>query len=269
MNNSTIIYSLVDPRDGKVFYVGRTCMKLCARLTNHVRDAKKKTTPKALKIAAILASGHRPTIHEIARLENSTRIEIELAEQAWIKFYSITHCLTNTGTASQGGTGENARIELTPELIARLGKETDRRIAYSINCDPRTITYHRTKLGIPIAPTPSGFEPANKKHLPDWVVVQLGKVSDTELGKRAGVSRQRITRERERRGVAACPQWKMRTDNLPQSIIERLGKFPDIVLASECGASVKVIKKARYLRNIPSWRSTFNHPTRRKNKKSV
>ncbi len=267
MDRITIIYSLVDPKDGKVFYVGRTSMMLSWRLRNHVRDAKKKTTPKALRIAEILQSGSRPTIHEIVRLDNPERLELESAEQAWIDFYSLTHKLTNIGSASKGGTGDNARIELTPELISRLGTEPDSIIARDVGCDRKSINYHRTKLGIPVAPRPNiGVEPANKKHLPEAIIQRLGTISDAQLAKESGVSHSMIERERIKRSIPACPQWELTVDNLPTSIIERLGTVQDGILALEAGISSTSIKKLRYSLGIPSWRSTANHPTSRKKK---
>jgi len=267
MNNSTVIYSLVDPRDGKVFYVGRTSMMLSWRLSNHVRDAKKKTTPKALRIAEILQSGSRPTIHELIRVSSQTKADVESAEQAWIDFYSLTHNLTNVSTSASGGSGNNARVKLTPELIARLGKESDYKIADSLNCDRKTIAYHRTKLGIPkVLPTNIGVEPANKKFLPDAVIQRLGTISDAQLSKETGVSHSKIARERTKRGIPVYPQWEVTVDDLPTSIIERLGKVQDIVLAREAGLCYVSIQRARKFRGIPSWRSTANHPTSRKKK---
>ncbi len=43
-NYTAFVYGLVDPRDGKVFYVGRTTAKAQQRLINHLRDGRKKRT---------------------------------------------------------------------------------------------------------------------------------------------------------------------------------------------------------------------------------
>jgi hypothetical protein len=61
------IYSLIDPRTGKPFYVGATQSELKARLSHHVAHAKGDLCTKKLKrrmelIRSILAEGMRPKI---------------------------------------------------------------------------------------------------------------------------------------------------------------------------------------------------------------
>jgi hypothetical protein len=257
MNRIMVIYSLVDPRDGNVFYVGRTSVKLSHRLQNHLTDARKKTSPKSLRIAEIFRAGKRPTIHEIVRLDNPTKVEAESTEQAWIDFYNLTHKLTNVSTSSCGGWEGGDIVKITPELIASLGKESDCSIARRLNCSGSTISYHRTNLGIPPAPNTSnvGVEPTNKKHLSDSIIQQLGKVPDKYLAKEAGVHEVKIRRERAKRAIPVCPRHTLR-GNLPSSIVEKLGKVKDIALAKEAGVSIDIIKGLRYSLGIPSWRAT-------------
>lgn len=60
------VYTLTDPRDGAVFYVGKGKGR---RAWCHEREAKRNAGCNAIKrarITAILAAGHRPAIHIVA-----------------------------------------------------------------------------------------------------------------------------------------------------------------------------------------------------------
>lgn len=56
------LYTLTDPTTGEIFYVGQSSRPY-ARLHTHIRDAERGfQDAKALRIALILAAGHKPTI---------------------------------------------------------------------------------------------------------------------------------------------------------------------------------------------------------------
>jgi hypothetical protein len=435
MDRITVIYSLVDPRDGKVFYVGRTKTTLAWRLRGHLKDSRDGKNPKAKRIAQMLKDGVKPIIAEIARVGNVSAEEIEKTEQAWIDYLSITNTLLNVKPASAGGigNGDGIRYNWTPEILAKLGKASDTdiaremgiprinavtekrqslaiprftelkwtpealsqlgkisdgAIAKSIGCSASVVRERRLKMGIPPAkpmskkgkgyksnwrdeivsrlgqepdksiaesidmtrasvskyrqelgikaypknppysypkeavphnkvnvpqwvidklgtmadsdlaklsgithriiwtrrqelgipsyseknnhPTQYGYKPGIERthqiHLSDSIIQQLGKRPDSQLAREAGVTENKIFRERTKRGIPVCPRPRNCYSNLPSSIVERLGKVQDVVLAKEAGVSKKSIQMLRYSLGIPSWRSTAEHPTSRRNK---
>lgn len=254
----TRIYALIDPRDGAIFYVGRTTMTLNARLTNHVRDGRKRRSPKGERISLILETGLRPQIVELISIVDATVEIAEKAEQAWIDFYNITQPLTNVASAKSGGNPSQQRIIWNFDIQERLGKDSDRAIAIELGCSYSTVTNYRNKLGILRPPhTDKGKQKSNRIQLPQWVIDKLGTMPDAELGKLSGFNHQKIFKERKLRGISAIPQWEITYKNYPSHIIERMGKVPDSVLASELKITPEAICKARKLRNIPSWRAKF------------
>lgn len=67
MTRQTTVYSLVDPRDQQIFYVGKTYQKTADRLLKHLSESRseKHTTPKHDYIRSIVADGHKPVISPI------------------------------------------------------------------------------------------------------------------------------------------------------------------------------------------------------------
>lgn len=96
------IYALVDPRDSKVRYVGRTEYRLEARLQQHVREAK--ATPyisvnKAQWIADLLSQNLTPRIE---LLEDVSFEKGEDAETEWIhKTIASGAVLTNNDAVAK------------------------------------------------------------------------------------------------------------------------------------------------------------------------
>ena len=60
------IYSLSDPRDGRVRYIGATSSKLYRRCATHRAMCRKLSTPVAAWIAPLLDAGVRPLIRCVA-----------------------------------------------------------------------------------------------------------------------------------------------------------------------------------------------------------
>ncbi|MGL5922893.1 hypothetical protein [Chroococcidiopsis sp.] len=207
MNTVTRIYTLVDPTDGLVFYVGRTTLQLSQRLCSHIRDGQKRRTAKGLKIFEILAKGLKPEIVLIATHENISATDGRTIEGAWIDFYSISHKLTNTGSTC-GGHSNNAKIAWTDEVVDLLGKLPDEILAKQLGCDRKTVEFQRRKRSIkpcgyinkPIPPNMGGW---NKIKLPEKVIELLGKEPDWLLGKKFGYCKTVIARARKELGVAS------------------------------------------------------------------
>ncbi|MBN3948403.1 MAG: hypothetical protein HWQ38_18890 [Nostoc sp. NMS7] len=205
MNITTKIYVLIDPRDGNIFYVGRTTMRLSQRLHTHVTDGKKERTAKGKYIARILATGLRPQVREIESFVNASRGTAIAKEEAWKQFYGITHTLANTGGAELGGHGTNQRIRWTPETLAMLGKQTDTYMAELMGCDRKSVEYQRGKLGIPRCPQTNFVVPPsggwNKIKLPDEIIKQIGEVAGHTLAQSANVCISVIKRYRKELGI--------------------------------------------------------------------
>lgn len=97
------IYTLTDPRDGKVFYVGATKMRLTQRLRAHIDQRDKEELPKYLRVRDIVNSGYRPIIEP---LEESFGDDWVLMEQYWIsQFRAWGFDLTNKAIGGHSATG--------------------------------------------------------------------------------------------------------------------------------------------------------------------
>ena len=95
------VYSLADPRDGSVRYIGYTGVGLDARLKAHVDERRKKPTRKKNWIASLRRAGVRPVI---AALEVfADRDEALEAEMFWIA--TLRYVGLNLTNATDGGTG--------------------------------------------------------------------------------------------------------------------------------------------------------------------
>lgn len=116
-----VVYSLSDPRTGKVRYVGWTSRGVYRRLTCHLSEARVGTgrgcrTYKARWIKSLLDTGMRPII---GILESGTGGDWPEAEQRWIRlFRQFGEDLVN---ASDGGEG-NIGYVASPEARAKISQ---------------------------------------------------------------------------------------------------------------------------------------------------
>lgn len=202
------IYTLVNPTNGKVFYVGQTISTLSNRLSSHIRDVRKNPHwKKSKEIKKILDSGSRPLIQELATLHDFTKEELRKTEQAWIDFYRIGHKdLTNLADSASGGYGTRRSVNWTDEAISLLGKIPDEELAGKLGCDRKTVAYRRKVLGIPkcgnrTKPTPPSRGGWNKITLPKNVIAKLGTMPDYKLAEQFGYQRDVIARNRRKRGI--------------------------------------------------------------------
>lgn len=83
------IYILKDPRNGRIFYVGKTDKSLNIRLNEHVCDSKNRmrTVPVRGYVFDILSSGDRPIIEEVDSVwcNSSKDTKAVELERYWIK----------------------------------------------------------------------------------------------------------------------------------------------------------------------------------------
>lgn len=117
------IYVLIDPRDGAVFYVGKTESPLKVRFRCHICDALAGRSSAAPVIRAIVAASLKPVIRSIETIEDG---EWATAERRWIKHYRSLGLLCNRAKGGQGVSG----VLRTPEWRARIvasGIESGRR----------------------------------------------------------------------------------------------------------------------------------------------
>jgi hypothetical protein len=246
----TYIYGLVDPRDGQVFYVGKTSTTLHRRLNQHFAH-RWKPTAVARAIARLWAEGQRSQIIELARLENPTFTEWKLAEQSWIDFYSLTRALTNTGSGGQGGDSSSKALayEWTPEMDGLLGTQSDGDLGKLFCFSRKTVGNRRELLGVP------RFI-ASSKCLPESAIALLGVEPNHVIAKRFGVSRHLVRRERERLDIPPHPsgprpgQPSPRRKQLPQWVHEKMGTMPDYQLANLVGVSQWAIQSRRQAAGI-------------------
>jgi hypothetical protein len=111
---SVLVYSLSDPRDGRVRYVGITNYGLSHRLHGHLTEARraKSNSHRINWLRSLLASGVRPVIEMI---ESCPRLFWQERERYWIKtMRDAGHDLVN---GSEGGYG---RITWTAEMRAAM-----------------------------------------------------------------------------------------------------------------------------------------------------
>lgn len=111
MQKLVAIYSLEDPRDGCVRYVGKTKNSIRQRLGSHCYLAGKRKTYISNWVLSLIRIGLRPTIKV---LESVPENEWRVAEIFWIRYLRFAGCsLVNH---SEGGQGPNGTKR--PELAA-------------------------------------------------------------------------------------------------------------------------------------------------------
>lgn len=88
----TLIYKLIDPRDGEVRYVGKTTKSLAKRRAEHLCAAKLAKTHRDKWLLTLTVEGLKPIIELIEYVEDS---DWEDREIYWIAEYRKSHSLTN------------------------------------------------------------------------------------------------------------------------------------------------------------------------------
>lgn len=89
------VYSLVDPRDNRVYYVGQTANGLQFRLQDHLRRCHRDRTKKAAWLRELRAVGLEPEI-ETLEISSGSRAQAYVRESVWIrKLRGENHPLTN------------------------------------------------------------------------------------------------------------------------------------------------------------------------------
>lgn len=118
--NVARIYGLVDPRDGRVRYVGKTKKELEARLAEH-RNFDTKSDAKTAWVVGLRKLGLAPTIVLLDSMRTCERNSDD-EEEFWVRVYRAEgHSLLNT---REGGSRGRIVRRFPPEEIAalRIGK---------------------------------------------------------------------------------------------------------------------------------------------------
>lgn len=201
------IYALVDPVTGALRYVGKSVISLKARLSNHEYKARsgRTTTPTGDWIRGLQSVGLHPQI----RLLEETTGRWQDVERTWIRrLRAEGHDLLNL---YDGGNGAHTRASLAPEFAALLGKLSDGRIAEMSGLCRETITYHRRRAGIPVAPFDEsrrrgtfkkGQVAHNKSALTEEAIASMtGFVDERTIAARFHISRGTLRKKRKERGL--------------------------------------------------------------------
>lgn len=111
------IYALLDPRDNKIRYIGKTIQVLSTRLSNHISTAKRgKCVDHKINWIRHLVS--LDLVPSIILLNTCSGDEWEEYERAWIAIgKTLGWALTNT-TAGGGGVREYSPTQETREKIS-------------------------------------------------------------------------------------------------------------------------------------------------------
>lgn len=107
MQTVIYIYGLVDPRDKRVRYIGKT-NSLKRRLEQHVSNDDASNPRKQRWIAGLKEKGLRPEMIVVEECDNANWIE---REKFWIAEYRVTESdLINIADGGEGHTNESWRI---------------------------------------------------------------------------------------------------------------------------------------------------------------
>ena len=90
------------------------------------------------------------------------------------------------------------RINWTPDLVARLGKEPDLDIANELGCEKRTVAYRRAKLGIP-----ASYEFRGALQWTPEMDDKVGLDFDYKIAAKLGVSTDAVRKRRDQLGITA------------------------------------------------------------------
>jgi hypothetical protein len=119
MKQTTTIYALIDPRDGRVRYVGKTGETLEKRLAKHLYAAKSATGGcyRISWLKSVLNRGDAPGIVTLFECESNW----QRWERFWIKWFrEIEPKLTNATDGGDGPSDSNSRITLPCDTCGKM-----------------------------------------------------------------------------------------------------------------------------------------------------
>lgn len=220
-----VIYTLSDPCDGDVRYIGRTTQTPALRLMQHVwRDCSHiPTCARARWIKALGDAGLKPII---AVVETVPMDQAGVAERRWVHHYhQLGANLTNNVRVGGGATRSHV-LKWDVGQVGMLGTAPDEAVARSLGVTRKTVAYHRRARGIAASGDRSATVPPppmagwNRKALPPEIMVRLGAEPDYQIAADLGVDKGVIARARRARGIAPYATTTGRTGQFQR------GHFP-------------------------------------------
>ena len=174
------IYVLIDPRDGRVRYVGKTANPV-KRLPGHLAEARGERHRRACWLRALLALGLEPTLEVIEEVAGNGNER----ERFWIALYrSEGHDLVN---GTDGGEG----VTMTPEMRAKIGNANRGKIR-TLEAREAMSTSRRGRLRPPEAVAATAQSNAGQKRSDEFKArmraARLGKVASEETRARLSSS---------------------------------------------------------------------------------
>lgn len=114
-----VIYGLVDPRNGKLRYVGKSTRGLMGRFREHEDEARCEKTHKANWLRQLLATGAHPLVKLLECVGSPE--ELDRAERRWIALYRTFNGnqLTNATDGGDGGAVSAEAKQRRDESIRR------------------------------------------------------------------------------------------------------------------------------------------------------
>ena len=141
------IYSLIDPRDDEIKYVGKT-KDLDERLKSHFHDARRFNTPKNAWLLKLKRLGLRPRIEVLEEVDDSRWPE---AERKWIARLRHNGCplknICDGGEGRNGPLSERAKRNISKALKGRIVTEETRRKLSKAHKGRRVSEEAKKKIG--------------------------------------------------------------------------------------------------------------------------
>lgn len=135
VENSFVVYGLIDPRNQQLRYVGLTTRDISRRMEQHLRNNPTGKSHKNSWVRGLKAAGLSP---EVEILERCTSWEdLQESERFWIQYYRALGCaLVNHTIGGEGSYGFRHTAE-TRALLADLSRGNKNRVGYK--CSGSTI----------------------------------------------------------------------------------------------------------------------------------
>ena len=130
---------------------------------------------------------------------------------------------------------EKKRKELGPKIDPLLETMPDKDIAEEVGCAYSYVKKYRKSLNIPAYKT---------NEIPQEVVELLGKVSDNELSKKYGYTRDALHKERLARNIPPF-LYKSPPHKWTEEEIEMIGTTPDEIIAEKIGITEGMVSRKR------------------------
>ncbi|MDP2410356.1 MAG: NUMOD3 domain-containing DNA-binding protein [Pseudolabrys sp.] len=213
-----IIYSLSDPRDGQVRYIGKTEM-LSVRLRLHIWEAGRNDSLKSIWIREIVAAGLSSEVRELERVP--VEDDWAEAEKRQIALARNAGAVLLNGTSGGQGVPDTARGEKWRQALrdshinnprriagAKAAAEKNRGRKHSADLIERRIANRR---GVPLSPehrekigAAQRGKPRNPESVAKMALTKRGRKTSDEVREKL---RQAMLPQRERQSRIAKANW--------------------------------------------------------------